>query len=356
MVYGLCRVMLRDADEAEDAAQQTFLSAHRSMLAGTEPRDPAAWLATIARNECRGRIRARMAAPLTLVGEDAAGSSDPEQEATRRAEVEALCGALSELPAQQRQAILLREFYGLSYDEVSTALGISLSAVESLIFRSRRRLQERLRPAQTASSALVVPAAIREALAQAAPGFPGGSGGILAAGLGKLASAPVAAKLAAAALASTAVVSATLIHAGEPRPALAAAEPHMRPTPAAPPSGGPTDALELAAVGSKIEQITAESPGPSQNGRSRPVERSKASETGDDAAEEEAETESESPAAVEDEAEAEAETETEAEGSDERAEGNDSPSGAGDGDSGGETSEVDSSDSDPDSGSDEPDD
>src|SRR5688572_15124563 len=66
LVAGICRGMLRDPEEAADAAQQTFLAAHRSLLAGTRPQEPAAWLATIARNECRMRIRKRMTAPLTV--------------------------------------------------------------------------------------------------------------------------------------------------------------------------------------------------------------------------------------------------------------------------------------------------
>ena len=61
MVYGVSRLLLRDPVEAEDAAQQTFLSAYRALLAGQEPRDPSAWLGTIARNECRSRLRARKA-------------------------------------------------------------------------------------------------------------------------------------------------------------------------------------------------------------------------------------------------------------------------------------------------------
>ena len=69
MVYGVCRLILRDATEAEDAAQQTFLSAYRGLLAGQEPREPSAWLATIARNECRARLRSRSTAPLILVTE-----------------------------------------------------------------------------------------------------------------------------------------------------------------------------------------------------------------------------------------------------------------------------------------------
>jgi len=46
MVLALCRMFLRDLAEAEDAAQQAFLSAYRSLLAGNEPEHPAAWLAT----------------------------------------------------------------------------------------------------------------------------------------------------------------------------------------------------------------------------------------------------------------------------------------------------------------------
>ena len=50
MVYGVCRLILRDPTDAEDAAQQTFLSAYRGLLAGQEPREASAWLGTIARN------------------------------------------------------------------------------------------------------------------------------------------------------------------------------------------------------------------------------------------------------------------------------------------------------------------
>jgi RNA polymerase sigma-70 factor (ECF subfamily) len=203
MVYGLCRVLLRDADEAEDAAQQVFLSAHRSMSGGTEPREPAAWLAAIARNECHGRIRARMATPLTLVVDerDAVGA-DIEHVAGQHAEIEALCAALAELPKQQREAIVLREFYGLSYDEVRAALGISDGAVESLLFRARKRLQAELQPARVASGALALPLALRDSIAAAVPGFSAASSG---GGLAKLASLPLFAKLAGAAATLTAV-------------------------------------------------------------------------------------------------------------------------------------------------------
>lgn len=201
LVYGVCRLMLRDPVEAEDAAQQAFLSAYQALLAGQEPREPSAWLGTIARNECRTRLRARRTEPLTLVREPA--GEELQREVDRHDEIQALCGALAELPHQQRDAIVLREFYGLSYAEVGAALGLSGAAVESVIFRSRKRLQEQLRPARSALGVLTLPLSLRESLAQLLPGFGAGgaSAGAGAAVFAKFASAPVAAKLAAAALA-----------------------------------------------------------------------------------------------------------------------------------------------------------
>jgi len=235
MVYGVCRLVLRDPSEAEDAAQQVFLSAYRGLLAGQEPRDPSAWLGTIARNECRTRLRGRSTEPLTLLTTPA--GDETQREVARRAEVEALCTALSDLPGQQRDAIVLREFYGLSYSEVAAALGLSGAAVESLIFRSRRRLQEQLRPLRAALGVLTIPVTLRDSLAQALPGF-GASGAAAGAGtLASLGSAPVAAKVAAATLAlGTAGTVAGMereSHQGPPasRAAVADRAPVARPAP-----------------------------------------------------------------------------------------------------------------------------
>lgn len=145
LVAGLCRGLLRDAHEAEDAAQQTFLLAHRAIARGEVPREPAAWLSAIARNECLGRIRERMARPLAIDADTLHGESDPVAEALRNADVSALWRALGALSQQQRDALLLREFGGLSYAEVAVALGVTVPAVESLIFRARTHLRGRLR-------------------------------------------------------------------------------------------------------------------------------------------------------------------------------------------------------------------
>jgi len=196
MVLGVCRLMLRDADEAEDATQQVFLSAYRSLLAGTEPRNPGAWLGTIARNEARNRIATRQLRPIGLAAGLEPVSVSLEEQAGARAELAELQEELSALPEKQREAVVLRDLFGLRYDEVARALGVTRPAVEALLFRGRRRLQRRLRP-EIAAGVLVVPLALRESLAYAIPGF--AAGGAQTAGvLAKLAAVPLAAKLAAA--------------------------------------------------------------------------------------------------------------------------------------------------------------
>jgi RNA polymerase sigma-70 factor (ECF subfamily) len=193
-VYTLCRHLLRDPHEAEDAAQQTFLSAHRSILGGTTPREPAGWLAAIARNECRGRIHARMAEPLPLAVTEGVGEA-VDDVACRRADARELYQAITELPHPQREAVVLRELCGLSYDEMSERSGLPVSSVKSVLFRARQSLRSRLSSVRALASAGSIALAVRDSLVQALTGYGSGE----AAGtVVKLASLPVAAKIAAA--------------------------------------------------------------------------------------------------------------------------------------------------------------
>lgn len=164
MVLGLCRLLLRDAVEAEDAAQQVFLSAHQAILRGSPPRDHAAWMAAIARNECRARIRERMREPLTLP-ELPSDLPDPLAAAIRAADLQAVWQALRKLPRRQRNALVLRELGGLSYHELGRALGVSHSAIESLLFRAR----ERVRSLVAGSNAASLGVALRELLTRLFP-------------------------------------------------------------------------------------------------------------------------------------------------------------------------------------------
>jgi RNA polymerase sigma-70 factor, ECF subfamily len=148
LIQRICSRLLRDDFEAEDAAQQTFLSAYKAMLTGAEPRDGEAWLATIARNECLQRIRARMRRPLPVLEHDVDdGRPDVHHLAVDRLNAARLWREISSLPPQQRDAVILREVAGLSYDELALLLGVTRPSVESLLFRARGRLRTRLRTA-----------------------------------------------------------------------------------------------------------------------------------------------------------------------------------------------------------------
>lgn len=242
MVLGLCRIIVYDPQDAEDAAQQTFLLAYRAMLDGTNPRDPAAWLGTIARNECRSRMRARTDAPAPFPDHVPAGP-DPCDVASEKEDVRAVLLALSELSERQRQAVVLRSVYGLSYREVAKALGTSVASVETLIFRGRRRLSAAARPQIAAAQVLLVlPATPRGDLMRLIPGFETGAAaagvagaGTAAAGLGiagaiaggsasgtaGIFGTPIAAKIVAAVAAATIGVAAG--------PEIVGPEPHGAP-------------------------------------------------------------------------------------------------------------------------------
>jgi RNA polymerase sigma-70 factor (ECF subfamily) len=133
---GLVRLVereLRDHYEAEDVVQTAFLDAQHALERGTIPRNPRAWLATIALNAARRLRRRRVnAEPL----EDFA-----VQEASRMSEIRA---ALASLPSEQRAAVLYRDLLGLSYGETADQMGKTVNAVTMLLHRGRQRLRQTL--------------------------------------------------------------------------------------------------------------------------------------------------------------------------------------------------------------------
>jgi RNA polymerase sigma-70 factor, ECF subfamily len=141
LVERLCRILLGDSTDAEDATQQTFLLAYQSLLAGTRPHHPRAWLCTIARRECWARDHRRRR-ERAVPQEEARAEPDPAERTVLRAELATINAGLEQLPARQRQAIVLRELAGLSYTQLAAALEVSESAAEALLVRARRNLRE----------------------------------------------------------------------------------------------------------------------------------------------------------------------------------------------------------------------
>jgi len=144
-VYGFCLSHLGSREEAEDAAQTTFLSALRALERGVVPRMEANWLFTIARNTCRGRFRSRgrSRGRELLCDPRLLEAVSPDREASGD-QLFFLDEALADMPELQRRAIVLREWRGFSYREIADELELSASAVEALIFRARRSLAQRL--------------------------------------------------------------------------------------------------------------------------------------------------------------------------------------------------------------------
>src|SRR3989440_729043 len=155
-VFTFCYSRLRNREEAQDAAQTTFIYVLRSLQRGVEPEFELAWLLKIAFNVCRGTRRStgRQSAVIQEVediDELAAPPSSGYELNERRG---ALRDGLAHLPERQRRAILLREWQGLSYAEIADELGMSLGAVETLLFRARRNLASRLQHVRSGIAAV----------------------------------------------------------------------------------------------------------------------------------------------------------------------------------------------------------
>jgi RNA polymerase sigma factor (sigma-70 family) len=144
-ILGYCLRRLPNREDAEDAVQHTFMNAYRGLRRGIVPRSEAAWLFKIAENVCRERRRSawrRNQLELVQDPDGIAGLAVAPQRT--HDELAGLADALAELPPNQQRAILLREWQGLSYREIAEQLGLTEGAVETLLFRARRSLAQKL--------------------------------------------------------------------------------------------------------------------------------------------------------------------------------------------------------------------
>jgi RNA polymerase sigma-70 factor (ECF subfamily) len=149
-LYNLCLRMLGSPQGAEDATQEAFISAYRSIRSfhGTAFR---AWLFRIASNACYDELRRRKARPAHSIDEPQGASGRtidvPEEGLTldERAEQrelgDLLQAALLQIPEDQRLAIVLCDVQGFDYIEIAQAMNVSLGTVKSRIFRGRAHLR-----------------------------------------------------------------------------------------------------------------------------------------------------------------------------------------------------------------------
>lgn len=146
LVYSLAFQRVGNHHDAEDIAQTVFWNAWRALPSFREEAAVSTWLYRMAVNASTDFLRrqGRREAPLSLDDPDlpqtadvSPGPTEAAQEAERR---EALYQAVHALPEQARSILLLREFQGLSYEEIAAALELPMGTVRSRLARARRSL------------------------------------------------------------------------------------------------------------------------------------------------------------------------------------------------------------------------
>ena len=148
--HNLARWLMRDDHNAHDAVQDASLRAWRS-FDSFRGGDGRAWLLTIVRNTCYTLLRQSKSAAefereMTDQTEAAAASDelDPALIAARSADAEAVRGAIEQLPAVLREAIVLREMEAMDYRQIAHVTGAPIGTVMSRLSRARRQLAELL--------------------------------------------------------------------------------------------------------------------------------------------------------------------------------------------------------------------
>jgi RNA polymerase sigma-70 factor (ECF subfamily) len=169
MVYNLALRLAGDGDEAADLTQEVFLRVHRHLGSFGGRSALKTWIFRIALNHCRERLARRR--PLTQpIGEEGEGPAAARLADPRRGPEELAVAAdlgrqvargLALLPASFREAVVLRDLQGLSYQEIAAVLGVRVGTVRSRIARGREQLRQLLDP---------VGAPARQAAAPVLPG------------------------------------------------------------------------------------------------------------------------------------------------------------------------------------------
>ena len=137
----LCCVMLKDVHLADDAVQETFIKAYRSLNSFRKESSEKTWLTRIAVNTCRDMMRTRW---FMHVDRTVNIADLPEESAESDAEDTELMDTVLRLPLKQREAVLLYYYQNLSMQEISETLQITVSNVSRRLENARKALRKQL--------------------------------------------------------------------------------------------------------------------------------------------------------------------------------------------------------------------
>ncbi len=148
-IFSLCRYMLKNRHDAEDAAQDTFIKAYQNLRNFTPRASFYTWLYRIAVNTCLDRQKKPFFESLfkwSAHGEEAtielrSNKPSPEKIFETHQLADALHIALSRLSTKLRTVIILREIDGLTYEEIAEVLEVSVGTVKSRISRAKEEMK-----------------------------------------------------------------------------------------------------------------------------------------------------------------------------------------------------------------------
>jgi len=160
-IFNLCFKFLADYEEANDCAQETFVSVYRSLKSFRFEAAFSTWIYKIAVNICRNKLVSadyrrkkkmiRLDAPLDDTGESDCvleiGDSrlTPEVELEKNEKNQVIQEAIESLSSDQREVVVLRDIEMLSYEDISRVTGLNLGTVKSKLSRARMSLADKLR-------------------------------------------------------------------------------------------------------------------------------------------------------------------------------------------------------------------
>jgi len=147
-VFGLAFHYIRNREEAWDMSQEVFIKAYKAI--GRFRGDSAfkTWLLRITANRCKDFFKKRKLATVamenTIVEQTVSGGVTPEEKLSSSELGKAIETALESLSEKHRSAFVLREFEGMSYDNMAEVLGCSTGTVMSRLHHARKKLQQSL--------------------------------------------------------------------------------------------------------------------------------------------------------------------------------------------------------------------
>ena len=163
-IYALAYRTLGREEEARDVVQEAFLRAFRGLRGFRGQAKFSSWLYRITLNLCRDWVRRERRAPVVqlpegtdpieIADERVAPSESVEDLVARKQMSEAVARAMAELPEEQRVAILLKEYHGLTFQEIADQLDCPLSTVKTRLYQGLSVLRRRLERRQSEEAAL----------------------------------------------------------------------------------------------------------------------------------------------------------------------------------------------------------